>query len=203
VKREAYLHATQSEMAQIETAIERYHSAYGFYPPDNPYIEKNANYNKLDGSLTNQLFYELTGTWQTNINNKPYYATLDGSSTISTNDMGKSFGGVSGFMNCNKAGADESAPSARNFLPDLKPGQIGVLSSNAQSTVKLLVASVGGPAGFYVPLGQSGLNPWRYLSPGTNNPGSYDLWIQLAIGSDTNLVCNWNNQVQINNQVLP
>ena len=44
------------------------------------------------------------------------------------------------------------------------------------------------------------MNPWRYNSSSpTNNPGSYDLWVQLSIGGKTNLICNWSKQVQINN----
>ena len=43
------------------------------------------------------------------------------------------------------------------------------------------------------------MNPWRYNSSNpTNNPGSYDLWIQLKIAGKTNLICNWSKQVQIN-----
>ena len=63
----------------------------------------------------------------------------------------------------------------------------------------LLICSVGGPDAIYHPLGVQDLNPWRYnsLNP-TNNPGSYDLWIQLRIGGKTNLICNWTKQVQIN-----
>ena len=63
----------------------------------------------------------------------------------------------------------------------------------------LLLGAVGGPDINYQPLNASGLNPWRYVSPGTNNPTSYDLWIQLVIGGKTNLICNWSKEVQINN----
>ena len=66
--------------------------------------------------------------------------------------------------------------------------------------VNLLIGSVGGPDTTYQPLGQQDLNPWRYNSSNpTNNPGSYDLWIQLSIAGQTNLICNWTKQVQINN----
>ena len=66
--------------------------------------------------------------------------------------------------------------------------------------ITILVGSVGGPDQTYQPLGVSDLNPWRYKSSGTlaNNPGSYELYIQLVIGGKTNLVCNWSKQVQIN-----
>ena len=50
----------------------------------------------------------------------------------------------------------------------------------------------------YQPLKAPGLNPFRYVYPGVNNPSSYDLWVQLVIGGKTNLVCNWSRQVQIN-----
>ncbi len=44
------------------------------------------------------------------------------------------------------------------------------------------------------------MNPWRYNSANpTNNPGSYDLYIQLRIAAKNYLICNWSKQVQINN----
>jgi hypothetical protein len=43
------------------------------------------------------------------------------------------------------------------------------------------------------------VNPWRYNSSNpTNNPGSYDLWIQLSIGGTKYLICNWSSQPQKN-----
>ncbi len=49
------------------------------------------------------------------------------------------------------------------------------------------------------------LNPFRYIYPGTNNPTSYDLWIDLRISGKTNLICNWSHapiilQQQTSNQ---
>ena len=78
--------------------------------------------------------------------------------------------------------------------------KIGTASAN------LLVTPVGGPDGSYNPLGAAnngGVNPWRYAYPGTNNPASYDLWIQLEIAGNTNLICNWTKTVQINNGSVP
>jgi hypothetical protein len=50
-------------------------------------------------------------------------------------------------------------------------------------------------------MGVPGVNPWRYNSSSpTNNPGAYDLWIQIVITpGQTNLICNWRKQPQINN----
>jgi hypothetical protein len=49
----------------------------------------------------------------------------------------------------------------------------------------------------YQPLGVPGLNPWRYVSPGVNNPTAYDLWIQLSISGKKYLVSNWSKTVLI------
>ena len=56
VKRQAYLHNAQAQMSQLQTAMERYKSAYGFYPPACP-----------NGPVTNQLYFELEGTIRTNV----------------------------------------------------------------------------------------------------------------------------------------
>ena len=76
--------------------------------------------------------------------------------------------------------------------------QIGAVSNNSVANTALLATSIGGPDLAYQPLGISGLNPFRYVYPGVNNPGGYDLWVQLVISGQTNLICNWSRQVQIN-----
>jgi prepilin-type N-terminal cleavage/methylation domain-containing protein len=162
LKRREFITKTQAELALLETAIDSYKAAYGFYPPGNP-----------NGVLTNQLYYELLGT----TNNGADYVTLDNSAQISVNSVNNAFG-VGGFMNCNGTNkvSNEDSPSAKSFL----------------------IASVGGPDQIYQPLNMLDVNPWRYIAQGTNNPGGYDLWVQLVIAGQTNLVCNWNKQVQIN-----
>lgn len=196
VKRQVDLHAAQAQMSQLETALENYKSAYGFYPPSCP-----------NGPLTNQLYYELVGT--TNIAAppaNPIYQVLGNPGQQLTGGPGGQVSqafGVGGFMNCSKPGGDESAQPARNFLPDLNTNQVGTVVMGV-TPVNLLVTPLGGPDSSYTPLGSGniGVNPWRYAYPGTNNPGSYDLWIQLGIAGNTNLVCNWTKQVQVNNGAL-
>jgi prepilin-type N-terminal cleavage/methylation domain-containing protein len=192
VKRQAILHNAQAEMSQIETAIERYKSAYGFYPPCN-----------TNNALVNPLYFELVGT--TNDASTGNYETLDGGSAIAIGSVSNAFdSSIGGFVNCNKpnaANADESAPRAQNFLPELKSNQIAQNITNQNVAVTLLVSSIGGPDPIYQPLGfnTQDKNPWRYNSANpTNNPGSYDLYIQLRIAGKTNLICNWTKQVQIN-----
>lgn len=193
VKKRQYIYNTQAEMAKLETAIERYHAAYGFYPPS-PTTPPAAG---IPSSYVNQLYYELVGTTYSN----SVYQTLDGSAQINASDVLNAFPGVGGFMNCSKPGGGEDASVARNFLPDLKPKQIwkGYTNPPATEGVNLLIGSVNGPDVSYQPMNQQDLNPWRYNSSSpTNNPGSYDLWAQLMIGGKKYLICNWTEQVQIN-----
>jgi prepilin-type N-terminal cleavage/methylation domain-containing protein len=200
VYRSKYISTARAEMHQLETAIDSYHDTYGFYPPDTPVTAASG----LGVALINPLYYELKGV----TNNGTAYKTLDGSATINTTDVPNVFQNVNGFANCSKPGTGEDAAPARDFLHELTPRQTATYTTNGiQAT--LLVASVGGPSSLYTPLGVPGVNPWRYRSTGTltNNPGSYELWVQLAIGGtlgggahpQTNLVCNWDKSVQINN----
>jgi type II secretory pathway pseudopilin PulG len=187
VKKHQYINNAQAEMAKLETAIDRYKSAYGFYPPDNQLNPPTS----VPNPLVNQLYYELVGT----TNNNGVYQTLDGSTQISA--VPNAFG-VGGFMNCSKPGGGEDASVAKNFLPDLKPNQTTIVSNN-QVAETVLITAVGGPDTTYQPLGVQDKNPWRYISSSpTNNPGSYDLWVQLQISGKRYLVCNWNNSGQIN-----
>jgi prepilin-type N-terminal cleavage/methylation domain-containing protein len=194
LKRREYISKTQAELAQLETAIDSYKAAYGFYPPDNP--------NDSSYPFVNQLYYELLGTVNYTNAGVIYYQTLDSSAQISSANVTLAFPGVGGFINCTKPGAGEDAPAARSFLSDLKPNQYVKLTVNTVANVVLLVASVGGPDQNYQPFNNTpGVNPWRYIAQGTNNPGGYDLWVQLVLAGKTNLVCNWNKQVVINSRL--
>jgi prepilin-type N-terminal cleavage/methylation domain-containing protein len=184
VKKRQVINQTQAEMGQLNAAIQNYHATYGIYPPDNP-----------GNALNNQLYYELVGMTNTSPPgvSPVVYRTLDGSQTIDSAQLATAFGaGVGGIVNCSKFKAGEEAQPAQNFLHDLRPNQTAVVGN-----VTLLVASVGGPDASYAPLGTADVNPWRYNSSNpTNNPGTYDLWVQLVIIGKTNLVCNWSKTVQ-------
>ena len=175
MKRQQYIRNATAEMEQLETAIERYKAAYGFYPPDN---QLNPGNPLTPNPLMNQLYFELLGT--TNMAPSPAspsYQSLDDPSLppLSQGNVTAVFG-VSGFMNCSKPGSAEDAREAQDFLPGLKANQVTIFtnSSAPNNPVKLIITSVGGPDTTYHPLGPGalGINPWRYNSSNpTNNPG--------------------------------
>jgi prepilin-type N-terminal cleavage/methylation domain-containing protein len=175
---------SRAQMAQLQTAIESYHSKHGHYPPDNP-----NNY------ALNQLYYELVGTVLTNDAGAQGYRTLDGSTFIRMTDIPAMFPGVVGFVNAKKGATGDESSGAQNFLKDgLKPGQVQQLSNGT----KLLIGPAPWPNNLtppFNPAGEVGVNPWRYNSSNpTNNPGSYDLWYDVVIGGKTNRICNWSKQ---------
>lgn len=196
-KRSAILKHASAELEVIKTAIDNYHTDHGFYPPGNATPAGTNNY------TINQLYYELVGTTNANVNGaNSSFQPLDGQGVsvpggAPPNDYVFQAFGVSGFMNCSKPGGGEDIQAAKSYLTEVKPNQIALISNNVP--VSVLVSSVGGPDVAYQPLGASGVNPWRYNSSNpTNNPGSYDLWIQLSIGGTKYLICNWSSQPQKN-----
>ena len=193
VKRTQYLQTARGELEQIQAALDNYKARYGFYPPGN---QNAASANYIPAALS-QLYYELSGV--TNNVAFTYFSTLDGSSQIKITDMPAAYG-VNGFVNCTK-GSGEDAVMAKNFLPDLKPNRIFYPITNNTVPTTVLITSVRGPDVTYQPLGVSDVNPFRYRYPGVNNPNSYDLWIKLVISGQTNLICNWSRQVQINSSL--
>jgi prepilin-type N-terminal cleavage/methylation domain-containing protein len=186
VEKTKYISTARAEMGAIQTALESYKAAYGFYPPSNPTPLP-------DHQLFNPLYFELEGVTNSNTS----YGTLDGSQMVSSNTL-FNLCGVSGVVNCTH-GSGEDIVRAKNFLTDLRANQVGGLKTGAGPMV-VLVTTVGGPDTSCQPLGVPILNPWRYNSANpTNNPGTYDLYVQLKIGGKTNLVCNWSKQVAVNN----
>ena len=207
LKRKRTISVARTELEQVETAIRAYKAKLGYYPPDNP-----------GNPVTNQLYFELEGTYTTNIGVMTYFITLDGSTRIPRVAMVTLFGTdssgnpkVAGFANCSTfaQGGDEKAP-AMGFLTGFKPTQIGqmIVGSGGTPFNALLICSVRWPGnGAQLVTNQlpanpraarAGLDPWQYISSNpTNNPGSFDLWVDLPIGSRIFRVSNWSQEAQI------
>jgi prepilin-type N-terminal cleavage/methylation domain-containing protein len=176
VNRRKIIAKARAELAQTEMAIGAYKIALGHYPPDNPL-----------NPLLNQLYFELKGTTNTGV----VYRTLDGSAEIAASPtvIANHFPGVSGFINSTAPGGSDEGRRAKSFLPDLKPGQIGDISTGGSERVKILVCSVPWPDKVMP------FNPIRYNSSSpTNNPGAFDLWIDVIIDGKTNRISNWSRE---------
>jgi prepilin-type N-terminal cleavage/methylation domain-containing protein len=191
IKVKKMIAVAQAELAQMETAIDAYKGKYGFYPPDNP-----------GNPVVHQLYFELAGTALANLPGSQVYVTLDSSASIPATPAAfqSAYGAstsVSGFVNTSKtARGNDDTGTAENFLKDLKPKQTGALT--AVPSVRILICSVlSEKAPFLVPGDTTGMSPWQYnASHPTNNPSSYDLWVDLSIGGKIYRVSNWSTKPQ-------
>lgn len=127
--------------------------------------------NPASGLTNNPLYFELVGTTF----NGSTYRTLDESYSAASG-ITNGFK-IAGLVNsASSAGGDDNQAAVIPFLKDLKPTQLATNNSNA----RILVCSADG-------------TPWSYNSANpTNNPGSFDLWVDLVIGGKTNRIANWN-----------
>jgi prepilin-type N-terminal cleavage/methylation domain-containing protein len=180
VQAKATLKRVEGELAQVETAIESYKIDKGFYPPDN----KTGNNPVTVQADRNSLYYELVGA---NINvTRDGFAPLDGSPAVSIAQLNSVFG-VTGINNAGIADNTEGLV-AKNYLPDIKPTQHGAEVGGLQ----VLGTVVDGP----VALGA--VNPFRYVSSNpTNNPASFDLWVDVLVRGKTNRISNWSDKPEI------
>jgi prepilin-type N-terminal cleavage/methylation domain-containing protein len=186
----------KGELTQFETAIERFNQKLGYYPPDNP---PNWHFN--------QLYYELLGTTNVGTVNAPIYVTLDGSARITAADLGSVFfSKVTGFVNCSRPGRSDDVPGATAFLNNLKPSQYMVITNGASPASCFVLGSGidGWPGTVYTNSLGAKLNPWRYNSSNpVHNPKSFDLWIDVAVGSKTNRICNWSDRPLVTDGSYP
>lgn len=186
VKERAMRAKVQAEVKQLESSIESYKAKYGHYPPDNPGLP-----------ALNQLFYELQGTIKTKVGAAVVFQTLDARNNIPVASVSTVFGpGVSGFVNCTKEGGGDDFGAAQKFISGLSPGQYRFLASGGG----LLTCTIPWPPnlGPVIPMEAADLNPMRYNSSSpTNNPKSYDLWVDIFVGGKTNRISNWSKQYEV------
>jgi len=167
----------QTELTQLEAAIDYYKQKHGFYPPDNP-----------ADSAKPQLFYELIGSRVEKKVGGEYYYPLNDEPRLSSIDISNTFGGsiskINGFFN-----SAEDAGEVKNFYSTIRRTQYKGLPAN--TNVMFFVVPAKGAGG-------SDFNPWRYVvakpAGGTNpvnNSDSYDLWAEIVDGGRTNVIGNW------------
>jgi prepilin-type N-terminal cleavage/methylation domain-containing protein len=161
------------ELQKVETIIQNYKEKKGFYPPDNP-----------KSTMTNPLFYELTGTIYDPSTAK--FKTVKGSEQISAILVASTFN-VGGFVNTTQDPVENPV-----FSFNFSPGQYAEVSSSPNE-IELLVCPVSGPNMLKNLTTGAQLNPWNYDSSSTNrnNTDSFDLWVDVIMRGKTNRICNW------------
>jgi len=170
VKRFRIRARAKAELAQVQSAIEGYKAKLGTYPADNSghTWENNA------------LYYELRGVKA----NGGSYVDADGS-PIPASAL-SSFG-IPGFVNCSRGGGDDDT-TAVAFLNNLRPAQFQAVSELNNAVV--LGTAIDGPK-MYTGTAIK-INPWRYQCTNPqNNKATFDLWVDVSVGSETNRICNW------------
>ena len=127
------------------------------------------------------LYYELSGT---KLNNG-VFTTLDGNSSITAANVQAMFG-IGGFQNVSQGGGDEGT-AAQNFTKgSLQGSQFVEIKEPVSGTLfTILGSSVEGPVMFSGPTGRK-INPIGYNSANpTNNPKTYDLWLDIVVRGKT------------------
>jgi len=180
-----------AERDALVTTIESYKKDKGYYPPDNT---------NDPTCIQTPLFYELTGMTVTPGANGPgsFQSPVSGE-TLTTAQVGGLFPGISGFMN---ASGDPSSP-AKDYYAGLKATQhLLVVGTTPQGSVNFTVLGVpaSGPTNINPAIvgGGNPINPWHYnYSHPTNNPNSYDLWMDVKYSGKTYRFSNWSTDPQV------
>lgn len=170
----------------LVTAIQSYKNKKGFYPPDSPASDANT------AGVTNQLFYELTGTLQTNSGGTLSYKSLVNRDQMTAAQISTIFG-VAGFVN-----STPDTNELQNFMGAMaKSGMIASFSGGG-TTYTIFGISMGGSLSNQLTSTDGKIiNPFHYVSTNpTNNADSYDLWIDVIYSGRTNRISNWSKDPQ-------
>jgi prepilin-type N-terminal cleavage/methylation domain-containing protein len=169
----------EAERDLLITAIQSYKAAKGFYP--------QCNTNNFGMA---PLFYELTGTTITlnNATTPPspgsYSSTVSGD-TLTTASVSSIFS-VSGFVN-----ASPDPTQVQNFLRSTAKTARTAEVPTGGVNVTMFGVNVPGPTQLRL-ANSSTISPWYYNSANpTNNPDSYDLWMDVYFSAKTNRISNW------------
>jgi prepilin-type N-terminal cleavage/methylation domain-containing protein len=165
----------EAERDALVTAIQSYKNKKGFYPPDN-----------TKSTIMSPLFYELTGTVVLGGN----YKSLVSGDNLSPANIINIFN-AGGFLN---ASADPS--EVLNFAPTISKSSrtASFTIPSTTTTYTLFCITIKGPPQINTIDGKpfEPYDVWNYVSTNpTNNPGSYDLWIDVLYSGHTNRISNW------------
>ncbi len=166
--------AIREERSRLQKAIEAYKAHFGFYPPDHIINRQPL----VVDPVTNTLCYELAGVLFNPTNKMLQVPGLESAEA----DYVKQYLACEGFRNCS-----ESLDQLSRFLTNPVPAfqlhddpDVFVLGYSLYEAIEPELA------------GEFQVSPWRYVSSTpTNNPGRFDLWIELGTKHRKIVIGNW------------
>jgi prepilin-type N-terminal cleavage/methylation domain-containing protein len=177
----------KTDLQGLQTAIEAYKADRNAYPPDHLIEDRRVD------PVVNPLYYELIGMEVSGNGFRPR-GSSSGTATLTPAQIQQLFG-RRGFLN---SSANPAEPAQTYFEPKASAVWSGTV--NGVNDVHLLITPFTWPASSpLLPAGYSpnpgkskNPNPWRYVSTSpTNNPGGYDLWVEVPVGKDFRVFNNW------------
>ncbi len=166
----------REQRAKLVEAIEAYKAKFGFYPADHVVTRQPL----IVDPVTNTLVYELAGVVYNPTNKTLQLPGLEAAEA----QYVKAYLKCDGFTNC-----AETAEGVSRFLPkeNLPARQLhddpDVFALGFSMTAEGLEPEVFWDFQF---------TPWRYVSSApTNNPGKFDLWIELGTSKRKLIIGNW------------
>ena len=168
--------AVGAERDVLAKAIEKYKAQYGYYPPDH-LVTSNP---MIVDAVTNQLLYELTGTVY-NASNQTFAAHTFQPVEVKL---------IRELFNIEKFRNSANKPeSVKHFLAENSFSSREIHDDPDVNVLRPLM-SVEGVADDL--LYEFDCTPWRYVtSAPTNNPGRFDLWVDLVCGKEKVTIGNW------------
>ncbi len=193
--------ATQAKLTELTLIIEDYKASVGGFPPDSKFANGQIN------SVTNQLFYELTGT----VYQGGRFVSNQGGQGLNR-QVCRRFFGADGIQNTATV-----AEKSKSFI-ELGSGDFAPLTGGDFVAPNILVAPVPWPQRVIEGVDSKGvalenyrpiksdnpnlriLNPFQYRSSGRDrfNLASFDLWVDVPMKNAIYRVNNWGKTKIIN-----
>ena len=186
------------ELNNYVTAIETYKLEVGEYPPDHGLLKETdfgANSNQWRTyAAQSPLYFELTGATFTNTTpNSGYFRMIGTGEQVTPADL-KNYFGRDGIRNSSRHRGD--IPYKGFSFRDSQYRELNV--GGATTHLGVLAVPVPGPMELEgrlpgKPSSRTKFSPWFYDASTTNrhNPKSFDLWAEVLIGGETNIIGNW------------
>ncbi|MBU6402438.1 MAG: hypothetical protein KGS61_19130 [Verrucomicrobia bacterium] len=166
----------RAQRRQVEAALEAYQARFGFYPPDHVVRRQPLTVDPV----RNPLVYELAGVLYNPTNKTFELEHLEPADAKYVLD----FFQCTGFKNCGQR------PQEIRRLLALSPLPVRQLHDDPDVFVLAYQVPWEGLAPEVVE--QFQVSPWRYVASGpTNNPGRYDLWLEVRTRRQSVIVGNW------------